>query len=131
MAPRLLRQVWYSTTQSSYRSEYLTQANTGPSGARNYGASEARGSGWCFSIPIPFCHHCLVAVTNELFKGVPAVGWPDRAEADFTTVQKAIDFSMTSPSPLGVYVAELKNASISFTPAPSTYRCTERLSTIG
>lgn len=77
---------------------YLYQENTGPAGARNNGARVARGEWLLF-----FDSDCLIppgyfeAVMGGITSEKPDFfGGPDRASDDFTPVQKAIDYAMTS-----------------------------------
>lgn len=78
--------------------KYVTQSNTGPGGARNRGVAEAR-SEWVVFLDsdavLPPSY--LTAVYNAISE-TPCDLWggPDRARADFTVIQKAIDYSMTS-----------------------------------
>ena len=77
---------------------YLTQTNTGPSGARNHGAKEAKGEWLIFLdsdtlLPPGY----LEAVSDGLQdSGVALFGGPDRGHKDFSPIQKGISFSMTS-----------------------------------
>ena len=86
----------------SVRSElpitYLTQSNTGPSGARNHGSREARGEWLVFLdsdtlLPEGYFEALMPAVTDP---ALGLFGGPDRGSEDFTPVQKAISYSMTS-----------------------------------
>lgn len=77
---------------------YLDQPNSGPAQARNYGAARSRGDCLIF-----FDSDCLVpegyfdTVEKELRDSeCDAFGGPDRAHPSFTTIQKAISYSMTS-----------------------------------
>ncbi|MCD8303191.1 MAG: glycosyltransferase [Prevotellaceae bacterium] len=78
--------------------KYLLQPNSGPGQARNTGAGHARGE-WllildsdCVAPPA-----YLETVERELAENpCEAFGGPDRAHEDFTPVQKAINYSMTS-----------------------------------
>ena len=77
---------------------YYYQDNTGPGGARNKGASIANGNYYIF-----FDSDCVIpkryieTVINELKTNyTDAFGGPDRADASFTSIQKAINYSMTS-----------------------------------
>jgi glycosyltransferase involved in cell wall biosynthesis len=77
---------------------YYYIPNGGPGQARNYGAAKARGD-----YLIVLDSDCVIppgylkAVTEELNRThADAFGGPDRAAGNFTTIQKAIDYSMTS-----------------------------------
>ena len=77
---------------------YLTQSNTGPSGARNHGAREARGEWLIFLdsdtlLSEGYFEALMPAVTDP---ALGLFGGPDRGSEDFTPVQKAISYSMTS-----------------------------------
>ncbi len=77
---------------------YLTQQNTGPSGARNHGASDARGEWLIFldsdTILPEGYFDALIPVLNDPETGL--FGGPDRGHADFSPLQKGISYSMTS-----------------------------------
>ncbi|MDN4753271.1 glycosyltransferase [Porphyromonadaceae bacterium W3.11] len=78
--------------------KYIQQSNTGPGGARNRGAKEATGEYLHFldsdTILPPLFLRALVA-EMQLNKA-DLFGGPDRAADNFTAIQKAINFSMTS-----------------------------------
>lgn len=77
---------------------YITQLNTGPGGARNRGAAEAKGEWVIFldSDAVLPCHY-MVALEKALrSSNCDLWGGPDKAREDFTIIQKAIDYSMTS-----------------------------------
>ncbi len=78
--------------------EYYYKENTGPGKSRNYGFERARGN-YCIFLD----SDCILppqyfaSVKQNMAKGyVDAYGGPDRAHADFTPLQKAINYSMTS-----------------------------------
>lgn len=77
---------------------YHYKENGGPAGARNYGAEKARGEWLLF-----FDSDCIIPdkyfiyVSQELnTKECQLFGGADRSHPSFTTLQKAIDYSMTS-----------------------------------
>jgi glycosyltransferase involved in cell wall biosynthesis len=77
---------------------YYYIPNGGPGQARNYGA--ARATGDFFIVLDSDCiipPDYILSVTNELkATGADAFGGPDRASDNFTNIQKAINYSMTS-----------------------------------
>lgn len=77
---------------------YLRKPNSGPGPSRNMGAEVARGE-WLLivdsDVVVPGGY--LKAVDNALQAGdLDAFGGPDRARADFTPTQRAVDYAMTS-----------------------------------
>jgi len=75
---------------------YLYQENTGPGPARNKGAELASGD-----ILVFFDSDCIIPAEyfNEVEKFIDSTdcfGGPDRAHEEFNTIQKAINYSMTS-----------------------------------
>lgn len=82
---------------------YIYKENTGQGFTRNYGFSIATGDYF-----IVFDSDCIIPPTyletvSEYLKihTVDAWGGPDRAHPSFTTVQRAINYSMTSPLTTG------------------------------
>ena len=77
---------------------YYAKANTGPGDSRNYGMSRAHGS--YFIILDSDCllpPHYLQAMDDYLKTHQPDFfGGPDAAHQDFTSLQRGIDFAMTS-----------------------------------
>lgn len=78
--------------------KYYYKENGGPAQARNFGAIKAKGEWLLF-----FDSDCIIpqnyfsAVINELSrKNCDLFGGADRSHPSFTTLQKAIDYSMTS-----------------------------------
>lgn len=85
----------YSKT---FKIEYFFKQNSGPGQSRNYGADRSQGEyliildSDCILPPA-----YLEEVKNNLEQTkIDAFGGPDRADNTFTTVQKAINYSMTS-----------------------------------
>ena len=81
---------------------YYDKDNSGPGQSRNYGAERANGE-WLIILdsdvvlPETYLFHIneeLKVKSEEL--GVSAFGGPDTAHPDFTPIQKAISYSMTS-----------------------------------
>ena len=89
--------------ESSLPITYLTKKNTGQGLSRNYGFERANGDYFlvfdsdCI-LPDDYLEQVDRALSNEKFD---AFGGPDRAREDFTWVQRAIDYSMTSPLTTG------------------------------
>lgn len=77
---------------------YYMKENGGPGAARNYGAERAEGDFFIVldsDVVLPPGY--LAAIDDELTQNpCDAFGGPDRAHPDFTPVQKAISYSMTS-----------------------------------
>lgn len=77
---------------------YFTKPNSGPGPSRNYGAGKTTGNYVVFLdsdciIPPRYIEIVKNALTDD---HADAFGGPDRAHEDFTRLQKAINFSMTS-----------------------------------
>ena len=84
--------------QASLPVRYLEKPNSGPGQTRNYGAERASGE-WLIILDsdcvLPDGY--LAAVEAALAREpADAFGGPDRAHADFTPTQKAINYAMTS-----------------------------------
>ncbi|MCR5179990.1 MAG: glycosyltransferase [Bacteroidaceae bacterium] len=77
---------------------YYTKENGGPGAARNYGAERAGGEYFIVldsDVVLPPGY--LAAIEQELQEAAAdAFGGPDRSHPDFTPVQKAISYAMTS-----------------------------------
>lgn len=86
----------YSDKLSHLHYEYIP--NGGPGPARNKGAAIAKGEWLVFfdSDCIIPPHYFEVLKDNLLSHTVDAFGGPDRAHESFSTIQKAISYSMTS-----------------------------------
>lgn len=82
---------------------YFYKSNSGPGTTRNYGAERARGEWLLFLDSDCVAPDGYLAEIERELQGarVDAFGGPDRAAADFTPLQKAIDYSMTSPLTTG------------------------------
>ena len=78
---------------------YYFKENSGPGQSRNYGAERAHGE-WLIILdsdvvlPQDYLKNVACGVKSE--NGLAAFGGPDAAHPDFTPVQKAISYSMTS-----------------------------------
>jgi len=77
---------------------YLKKQNTGPGDSRNYGMQRANGSFFLvLDSDVVMPPHYLVAVDAYLDQNqVDCFGGPDAAEENFSAIQKAINFTMTS-----------------------------------
>ncbi|KAA6351334.1 putative mycofactocin biosynthesis glycosyltransferase MftF [termite gut metagenome] len=77
---------------------YYAKSNSGPGRSRNYGAEKSKGDYFIFLdsdciLPKNYIH----SIEQELqVSPTIAFGGPDRAHKSFTTIQKAINYSMTS-----------------------------------
>ncbi|MDO4695119.1 glycosyltransferase family 2 protein [Porphyromonas sp.] len=78
--------------------KYIYQDNTGPGGARNRGAHEALGQTLIILDSDTVLPEDYLVAVDRCRVQRPASLWggPDRASEDFTVVQRAIDYSMTS-----------------------------------
>ncbi|MCR5820529.1 MAG: glycosyltransferase [Bacteroidaceae bacterium] len=78
--------------------QYLSKENGGPGQARNYGATHARGHYYIvLDSDVVLPEGYLQAIDTELQANpCDAFGGPDSAHPDFTPLQKAISYSMTS-----------------------------------
>ena len=76
---------------------YYYKPNSGPGQSRNYGAERAQGE-WLIVLDsdVVLPSDYLENVDAELANDCDAWGGPDAAHPDFTPVQKAISYSMTS-----------------------------------
>lgn len=78
--------------------KYFFKQNTGPGDSRNYGFKKAKGN-YCIFVDsdciLPKQYVEIVQSTLEK-NYADAFGGPDKAHVDFTTLQKAINYSMTS-----------------------------------
>ena len=78
--------------------KYYYKSNGGPADARNYGMSKASGDFMIFFdsdcvIPSGYFEALDQGIDSQ---GLDAFGGPDMAHSDFTDIQKAINYSMTS-----------------------------------
>ena len=78
---------------------YYNKENSGPGQSRNYGAERAHGE-WLIildsDVVLPQDYLKSVTCGVKSGNGLAAFGGPDAAHPDFTPVQKAITYSMTS-----------------------------------
>jgi len=77
---------------------YISQQNQGPGAARNHGIEEASGELILFIDSDCEAHPEWIATIWKAYTkdDFDACGGPDGAKDDFTSLQKAIDYSMTS-----------------------------------
>lgn len=78
--------------------QYLLQANTGQGFARNNGMKIAKGDFFVILdsdviLPIDYLKKLSLAISS---RNLDAFGGPDAAAGDFSALQKAMDFAMTS-----------------------------------
>ncbi len=78
---------------------YITKPNGGPSSARNYGARHTEASMLVFldSDTTLSAHYISTIVATD----APFWGGADRSGADFSTMQRAVSYAMTSPLTTG------------------------------
>ena len=97
---------------------YIKQENKGPGAARNHGLEKCRGDIILFIDSDCEAHHKWIEVIIETFEleDFDAFGGPDGAKDDFTALQKAIDFSMTSFFTTGGMRGHSKNMIAKFYP---------------
>lgn len=77
---------------------YFYKENSGPGQSRNYGCQQAKGNYYIFLDSDCILPPNYVEIVKKEMKNNPvdAFGGPDRAHPDFTLLQKAINYSMTS-----------------------------------
>ena len=84
--------------QDRLRISYFFKENSGPGGSRNFGMSKAKGNYFVIldsDVLLP--KQYLTEVDSQLKKNfTDAYGGPDAAHDSFTSLQKAINYSMTS-----------------------------------
>lgn len=83
---------------STLRLRYFTKDNSGPGPSRNYGCRRASGDWFLFldsdcTAPSSWLQ---TVHTNIVARSLDACGGPDREHANFSAIQKAISYSMTS-----------------------------------
>jgi glycosyltransferase involved in cell wall biosynthesis len=94
---------------------YFYKENSGQGFTRNYGFERAKGDYFViFDSDALVPPHYFAAVTQRLNAGpthpaLDAYGGPDAAHPDFTDIQKAISYSMTSPFTTGGIRGSKKN----------------------
>ncbi len=83
--------------KGSLKLSFYKQDHKGPGPARNTGMKHARGEYYIFVDSDCIAQeNWLKAYDEALTKPVAGFGGPDRVRADFSPLQKAIDYSMTS-----------------------------------
>ena len=85
-------------TESNFPIKFITQENQGPGAARNHGLENSEGELILFIDSDCEAHPDWIQTIYEeyLNDSFDACGGPDGSKDDFTTLQKAIDFAMTS-----------------------------------
>jgi glycosyltransferase involved in cell wall biosynthesis len=84
--------------RNKLRIDYFYKENSGPGLSRNYGAERAKGDYLIFLDSDCIIPPNYVTRVQAFLKSnyVDAFGGPDRADESFTSIQKAINYSMTS-----------------------------------
>ncbi len=97
---------------------YFFKENSGQGFTRNYGFERARGAYFVIFDSDALVPPHYFAVVNERLATdkLDAYGGPDAAHPDFTDVQKAISYSMTSPFTTGGIRGSKKNLGGTFHP---------------
>lgn len=100
------------------RVQYFFIENVGQGFARNYGFSQAQGDYLIvFDSDTIIPPHYLKTVNEQLSREfLDAYGGPDRADENFTALQKAISYAMTSFFTTGGIRGKTKNAGGAFQP---------------
>ena len=77
---------------------YFYKDNSGPGQSRNYGCKQANGNYYIFLDSDCILPPHYIETIKKALKNTPvdAFGGPDKAHPDFTRLQKAINYSMTS-----------------------------------
>lgn len=77
---------------------YYYRENAGPGQSRNFGCKQAKGNYYIFLDSDCMLPPDYVEIVRKALKNNPAdaFGGPDKAHPDFTLLQKAINYSMTS-----------------------------------
>lgn len=78
---------------------YYFKTNSGPGPSRNYGAKKAEGKWFLFldsDVVVPSNYLSAIHEFLQSHKNVVCFGGPDKARDDFSTIQKAINYGMTS-----------------------------------
>lgn len=98
--------------------QYFFIENVGQGFARNYGFTKAKGDYLIvFDSDTIIPAHYLATVDEQLSREfLDAYGGPDRADENFTTLQKAISYAMTSFFTTGGIRGKTKNAGGAFQP---------------
>lgn len=92
---------------------YIQQENTGQGFARNHGMAQARGEFFVVLdsdviVPASYLEVLYKAISE---RGLDAFGGPDAAASDFSNLQKAMDYAMTSFWTTGGIRGKLKDPS--------------------
>lgn len=98
---------------SKFSLSYYFQSNSGQGFARNFGMVRAKGDFFVILdsdviLPKDYLQNLWHAIKN---RSLDAFGGPDAAGEDFTNIQKAMDFAMTSLWTTGGIRGKLKDAS--------------------
>ncbi|GAB3544575.1 glycosyltransferase [Spirosoma fluminis] len=104
--------------KDTLRIRYFFKENSGQGFARNYGFERAEGDYFVIfdSDALVPPHYFQTVATYLTATWLDAYGGPDAAHPDFTPVQKAISYSMTSPFTTGGIRSSKKNLGGTFHP---------------
>ncbi len=112
-----------------FKLKFVTQENNGPGAARNLGIQNSQGELILFiDSDCEADSKWIEIIYNEYLKeGFDACGGPDSAKSDFSPIQKAIDFSMTSFFTTGGMRGHGKNRLAKFYPRSHNMGMTKTL----
>lgn len=100
-ATKIARIVREMQRRLPYALQLLIQENAGPGPARNNGASAAKGTWLLFldsdcELPDEYLSNAELALGRAEEKNLALLGGPDKARGDFSALQQAIQYAMSS-----------------------------------